>query len=77
MLNLTDKQIEFLEKEIGTKKADLENVDKEEWRAIREKCFDISVDELLDEVGNAVETVSSRCVMAESIADIKYSQLYV
>lgn len=75
MLNLKDDQVEFIQKELGISKEELEIISKDGWKQIREECFNISVDELLDDDGNAVDDVTSRCTMAESIADMKYSEL--
>ncbi len=75
MLNLKDKQIEFIENELGIGKEELENINKDDWRKIREKCFNLSVDELLDKYGHAIDNVTERCIIAESIADMKYSEL--
>lgn len=75
MLNLKDEQIEFIENELGISEKELENINKDDWRKIREKCFNLSVDELLDEDGYAIDDVTEKCIMAESIADMKYSEL--
>ena len=75
MLNLKENQVKFIQNELGISKEKLECISKEEWRKIREDCFEISIDELLDEHGHAVEYVTERCMMAESIADVKYSEL--
>lgn len=75
MLNLKDEQVEFIQKELGISKEELEIISKDGWKRIREECFNISVDELLDDDGNAVDDVTSRCIMAESIADMKYIEL--
>ena len=77
MLRLNDEQIKFLSDEFGFTKENLESISKNEWHKIRERCFDTSVDELLDDNGNARDFVTKRCDIAESIADLKYSQLFV
>lgn len=77
MLRLNNEQMKFLSDEFGITKEKLENISKDEWHKIRESCFDASVDELLDDHGNAVDFVTKRCDLAESIADIKYSQLFM
>lgn len=39
MLNLKDKQIEFIENELGIGKEELENINKDDWRKIRENAL--------------------------------------
>lgn len=75
MLDLSRKQLKFLETEFGLAKSHLSKISKEEWHSIREKSFFISVGELLDDEGQAVDFVTERCRIAESIADLKYSEL--
>lgn len=76
MLNLKDEQVQFIQKELGIGMEELERVSKSRWKQIREECFDISVEELLSEVGRSGDYVTNRCSMAESIADMKYSELF-
>ncbi len=47
----------------------------DEWFHIREESFMISADELMDEEGNAVDEISETCEIAESIAELAYSEL--
>lgn len=75
MVNLNNDQLKFLKKEFGISKDELKSISKDDWHKLREKCFDISVDELLDDDGYAVDFVTKRCELAESIADMKYSQM--
>lgn len=75
MLNLKENQIEFIRNEFGISRRELEHISKDGWKQIREECFNISIEELLDEQGNAIDDVTKRCVIAESIADMKYSEL--
>lgn len=76
---LNDEQIEFLEKELNLTKADIEKMTKEEWKSVREKCFYIEADELLDMEyeGKDIdkEEWTKRCQLAISIADTKFSDL--
>ena len=47
-MNLTNEQLNFLEKELGLQEQDIEQMSKEEWTDVREKCFYIEADELLE-----------------------------
>ncbi len=74
-LNLTEGQLNFLEKELGLQEQDIEQMSKKEWTDVREKCFYIEADELL-ELPEDKDEETQRCLVATSIADIKYSQLH-
>lgn len=69
-IKLSDEQIKFLNDEFGITKGKLINITKEEWHDIREKCFDIELDEMTD------EDTTERGELASDIVSIKYSQLY-
>ena len=71
MINLSEDQTEFLEKEFGI------TIQQKEWVAVKEKCFDTVLDELLDEDGhyNQANEDSERCSLAESILDVKFRDL--
>lgn len=73
---LNEKQLNFLENELQLKKDDINKMSAEEWAAVREKCFYIEADELLELSEDEAEE-TERCMIATSIADIKYSQLNV
>lgn len=74
-LNLTNKQLEFLENELSLKEEDIEQMSREEWTDVREKCFYIEADELLA-LPEDEDEETQRCIVATSIADIKYFQLH-
>ena len=77
MINLSKEQLTLLEKELGVTEDQVEAMTKEQWKEVREKCFFLSIDELVDEDGNALENASNpeRLYLLESIADTKYKQL--
>ncbi len=77
MINLSEDQTEFLEKEFGITIQQIEIMGKKEWVAVKEKCFDTVLDELLDEDGhyNQANEDSERCSLAESILDVKFRDL--
>ncbi len=76
-IRLNEKQIKFLDKKFGCKKDDIEKMDIEEWRKIREMCFEIETDESLD-----FEKADKDCddcdtedyLMASSIIDLPYEK---
>lgn len=84
-MKLNDEQLQFLKEELNLKKEDIQKMSSEEWIAVREKCFYIEADELLDleyyedKIGNirTTEQETQRCMIATSIADMKYSQLHI
>lgn len=69
MLNLTDRQLHFLSDELSISKEEILDMRKEEWHSVREKCADIVFEECAD-------PDADRFILAESIADIKYSDLF-
>ena len=77
MINLSKEQLELLEKELEITEEKIEAMTKEEWKEVREKCFYLSIDELVDEDGEAIEEPINpeRLELLESIADTKYKQL--
>lgn len=77
MINLSKEQLDLLEKELGITEEQIEAMTKEQWKDVREKCFFLSIDELVDEDGEAIEepTNPDRLDLLESIADTKYKQL--
>lgn len=46
-VNLNKEQLDFLSKQFDICQKDIENMSHKEWNAIREKCFEIEVDEML------------------------------
>ena len=78
-MNLSKKQLEFLEKELELTKESIEKMSEDEWEDVREKCFEIETDELLDmDCGGKdidKDKRTERCQLAISIVDLKYSDL--
>lgn len=70
-MNLNSEQLEFLEKELGLSIRDIESMSIEEWGHVREECFYIEADELLD-LRSDEDEESKRCQLATSIADIEF-----
>lgn len=73
MKKLSKGQLEFLNENFGKTEADLEKLSADEWFHIREESFYISVGELVDKSDE--DELTDRCLVAESIADMKYSEL--
>lgn len=78
-LIFTREQIQFLKDEIGIDESSFAFLNKEEWNDIREKCFDIEVDEEIEHMerlksdpGNGE---SEREILATSLVDAIYDQL--
>lgn len=76
-MKLNEKQFWFLKTEFGLTKEDIGEMIADEWKEIREKCFYIEADELLDLEADEEVAESDRCKLATSIANIKISQLEV
>ena len=72
-MDLSKEQLNFLNEELNVTKKDIESMSADEWKNIREKCFYIESDELLDIDDEDEETM--RCKLATSIANIKFSDL--
>lgn len=77
MINLSEHQSKFLDTEFGITIEQIDSMDKKAWIVVKEKCFDVVLDELLDENDeyNGDNEVSERCLLAESIMDIKFKDL--
>lgn len=77
MINLSKEQLDLLEKELEITEEQIEAMTKEQWKEVREKCFFLSIDELVDEDGEAIEEPANpeRLNLLESIADTKFKQL--
>lgn len=74
-MNLNEKQLKFLKEELGFAKEEIEKMSVEEWKQVREQCFYIEADELMDLEDDETQE-SERCNIATSIANMKYSQLH-
>lgn len=74
-MKLSEKQLEFLKAEFGLTKEDIGGMTAEQWKEVREKCFYIEADELMDLGEDEEAEESERCQLATSIANIKFSQL--
>lgn len=77
MTNLSRVQKDFLNNEFGLSYEQIEEIGKDEWHDIREKCYDIILDEMLDDEDNYNEAGdgSERCSLASSIRDIPFKKL--
>lgn len=77
MTNLSRTQKDFLNHEFGLSDKQIEKIGKDEWHEIREKCYDIILDEMLDDEDNYNEEGdgSERCSLASSIRDISFKKL--
>lgn len=51
MTNLSRVQKDFLNNEFGLSYEQIEEIGKDEWHDIREKCYDIILDEMLIDFG--------------------------
>ena len=71
-VSLSVEQLEFLKDRLSISKDNINKMNAEEWRDIREKCFYIETDEMLKckEGYDACDTYEFR--MASSIVDAKY-----
>lgn len=74
-MKLNEKQLEFLEKELNITEKDIEGMSADEWKNVREKCFFIEADELMDLEDNEDGEETERCQLATSIASLKFSEL--
>lgn len=74
-MKLNEKQLGFLKTEFGLTKEDIEKTTADGWKEIREKCFYIEADELMDIEDDESADESERCQLATSIANIKFSKL--
>ncbi len=78
-MHLSEEQLEFLQTEFNLMQTDIEKMTKEKWKDIRERCFYIEADELLDmhDEGKDIDRDerTKRCQLAISIVDTKFSEL--
>lgn len=75
-LNLSSEEISFLNKELGIAIESLNNLTIGDWKDIREKCLDIDVEESIKQEENG-EEYSRRGMIADSIIDKRFSELYL
>ncbi len=47
-VGLNKKQLRFLEEKFNITKSDVQKMDRKQWNKVREDCFEIETDELLD-----------------------------
>lgn len=67
---ITDKSLNFIEKEFGKSNGDVVEMDMEQWHNLRMKCFDIECEEI-----NADGECSERGIIAASLVSLKYSDV--
>lgn len=72
-MNLTEIQLRFLKDEFGLEKEDIEKMNVKQWFRVREKCFDIEVEET---VKADDDPLSERGEIAVRLADVKFSDLW-
>ena len=75
MLNLSHKQLEFLEKEFSVTETDIQNMNIDRWTELREKCFEIEGAEAMD-IPSDTCALSDRGEIAASIVDTAYKALF-
>lgn len=75
-LNLNKEEISFLEEELGVTEEKLNSLTVNEWKDIRERCIDIDVEESIKQEKNGGE-YSRRGIIADSIIDKRFSELYL
>lgn len=73
MKKLSEKQLRFMWDNFQKTEEDVRTISDDDWYKIREESFYISVDELVDKSDE--DELTDRCLVAESIADMKYSEL--
>lgn len=77
MIKLSELEIEFLEKELQITVEDLETMYIADWQQVREACYDIVLDEMLDENDEYREEGdgSERCSIASNLMETKFKEL--
>lgn len=76
-IRLNENQMKFLNRKFGFKKDDIEKMNLKEWNKIREMCFEIETDELLDfeQTGKDCDDCDTEdYLMASSIIDLPYEK---
>lgn len=76
-VGLSKKQLDFLEGKFGITKTDVQKMDRKQWNKVREDCFEIETDELLDcekNGGNCDYCDTEDYHMASSIIDLPYEE---
>lgn len=74
-MELDEKQLEFLKIEFDLTKEDIDKMTVDGWKEVREKCFYIEADELMDLGDDEDVEESEHCRLATSIANIRFSRL--
>lgn len=77
IVGLSSEQLKFLEKKFSITKSDVLKMDKKQWNKVREDCFEIETDELLDfeKAGNDCDDCDTEdYLMASSIIDLPYKE---
>lgn len=75
-VDLNEQQQKFLEEKFAIKVEDIEKMNLEDWKKVREDCFEIETDELLDYEeagGNCDDCETKDYLMASSIIDLPYA----
>ena len=75
MLNLSHKQLDFLEKEFSVTETNIKNMDIDKWTELREKCFEIEGAEAMD-IPSDTCVLPNRGEIAASIVDTTYKALF-
>lgn len=76
-VNLNEKQLKFLEEKFSITKFDVQKMDRKQWNKVRENCFEIETDELLDceKAGGDCDYCDTEdYLMASSIIDLPYEE---
>lgn len=74
-MNLNERQLEFLHTEFDLTEEDIDKITADGWMEVREKCFYIEADELMDLEDDEGAEESERCKLATSIANMKFSHI--
>ncbi len=76
-IRLNENQIKFLNEKFGIKKNEIEKMNLKDWNRVREMCFEIETDELLDfeKMGKDCDDCATEdYLMASSIIDLPYEK---
>ena len=73
-MSLSDVQYNFISKELGISKDDIDSMNPKKLRDLREKCFDIEVEEAVKADNDNID-ISERGETAADIVDILLSIL--
>lgn len=78
-MDLNERQLDFLKEELNITEEDIEKMTADKWESVREQCFWIEVDELMEinekeeKEGRLIEEETERCRLATSIIDYEGS----